>query len=135
MTKVFRAMISFYLLPPLCRNCLDYDLCGACEKVSDILHPSTHVFVKIQRPVVCAGYTKKGKLKPLLRNNLYGDSYTFSLPRYVRKTGESAKDTYLKNRTEERFRSAILLLLLLGTLIKQSQIQVCVLVIDIVQGG
>ena len=57
-----------YLLPFLSRNCPDYDLCQSCEGSSQIVHPRSHVFLKIKTPV-------HNKLDqpgvPLLRGLLY----------------------------------------------------------------
>ncbi|CAH1249554.1 NBR1 [Branchiostoma lanceolatum] len=53
-----------------CANCSDYDLCEACEQVSE--HNPTHVFLKVRTPAFGAG-RKNGKMVPLLKNSLYGD--------------------------------------------------------------
>ena len=52
-------------------NCSDYDLCEKCETVEGV-HDGTHVFIKIYKPAVNAGRKNgKGKMKPLLRENIY----------------------------------------------------------------
>lgn len=51
-----------------CGNCLDFDLCEACEEL-DGIHDSTHVFLKIRQPLRrkhgCIWHT------PLLKRNVY----------------------------------------------------------------
>lgn len=52
-------------------NCSDYDLCEKCETVEGV-HDETHIFVKIYKPAVNAGRKNgKGKMKPLLKENIY----------------------------------------------------------------
>ena len=84
--------------PPLClpplSNCPDYDLCEHCEKKSDTIHPADHVFLKLKTPTRRAGLNKKGKMKPLLRKNLYMPHPDFS-SRYVCCTCTSAPTAFL----------------------------------------
>jgi len=54
-----------------CGNCPDYDLCEHCEMKSDVIHLPDHVFLKLKVPITHAGLNKKGKMKPLLRRNIY----------------------------------------------------------------
>ena len=60
--------IPFFLIHS---NCSDYDLCESCEALEG-LHDETHAFVKMHRPNINAGRSNgKGKMKPLLRHNIY----------------------------------------------------------------
>ena len=56
--------------PDCCRSCRDYDLCEFCESQEGI-HQEDHLFVKIRRPHPKLGENKKGKMKPLLKKNVY----------------------------------------------------------------
>uniref|UniRef100_A0A2C9KKG2 ZZ-type domain-containing protein n=1 Tax=Biomphalaria glabrata TaxID=6526 RepID=A0A2C9KKG2_BIOGL len=52
-----------------CGNCIDYDLCEACEQLPNIHHP-THVFLKLKYPAREAGCVGDER-RPLLRENIY----------------------------------------------------------------
>lgn len=52
-------------------NCPDYDLCENCEQWSESIHRPDHIFLKIKIPATRAGVNKKGKLRPLLKRNIY----------------------------------------------------------------
>jgi len=54
-----------------CGNCPDYDLCENCEQWSESIHRPDHIFLKIKIPATRAGVNKKGKLRPLLKRNIY----------------------------------------------------------------
>lgn len=58
------------LLPHCFRSCADYDLCEFCESQVGI-HQEDHLFVKVRRPHSRLGMNKKGKMKPLLKKNVY----------------------------------------------------------------
>lgn len=52
------------------RSCADYDLCEFCESQEGI-HQEDHLFLKVRRPLSRLGMNKKGKMKPLLKKNVY----------------------------------------------------------------
>lgn len=53
-----------------CGNCIDFDLCAACES-ENYSHDADHVFIKIRKPSKVVGSERKGKLSPLLRHIIY----------------------------------------------------------------
>jgi fatty acid CoA ligase FadD9 len=85
-----------------CAMCPDYDLCSACEPVGCNRHPSSHVFLKIRRPVtVPAEDTRKAFVPPLYAaeapqrgssiNRLDGDSAGSGRGAVARIGGEMKK--------------------------------------------
>ncbi|KAG0100398.1 hypothetical protein BGZ93_001862, partial [Podila epicladia] len=47
-----------------CGNCADYDLCGNCEALPEPVHDSTHIFLKIRKPIAM----RMATATPLLPN-------------------------------------------------------------------
>ena len=66
-----RLMIVIFFIVHIFSNCPDYDLCENCEQWSEKIHRPDHIFLKIKIPATRAGVNKKGKLRPLLKRNIY----------------------------------------------------------------
>lgn len=85
-----------------CGSCSDYDLCEFCESQEGI-HQEDHLFVKIRRPHPKLGENKKGKMKPLLKKNLYSKCSEFdtSSSENEEEDALTSKDTSLNKKRNQ----------------------------------